>query len=350
MRKTYPMAYVTAPGIIQFREKEMPELLEHDVLIQVKAAAICGSDLHIYKGLHPSAGLPVSIGHEVAGQILDIGQSVTTLKPGDRVTIEPVLSCGECEYCVRGSYHLCQNISFQYRKGQGAFTPYYVAKEKRVFKLPDGLSYAEGALIEPLSVALHAVKKSRLHLGQTSAVFGAGAIGLLVTALARQVTASRVFVSDINPFRLQKALELGATDVCNNMEADPVNVILDGTGQVGVDASFEVVGLQSTLVQSLMSLKKGGLATLLGIYEKPEALLPVNLFIQREIKMGGSQGYCWDFQDSLVLLENGAIDLKALITHKLKLCDLQQAFEILLDAGSHSVKVIIEMEEVNQNN
>jgi 2-desacetyl-2-hydroxyethyl bacteriochlorophyllide A dehydrogenase len=346
MTKTYPMAFVTAPGVIEFRQRQLPALGDLDVLIQVRAAAICGSDLHIYKGLHPAASLPVSIGHEAAGQVVDTGPGVTSLKPGDRVTIEPVLACGNCYFCVRGSYHLCQEISFQYRQGQGAFTPFFVANEAHVFKLPDGLSYEEGALVEPLSVALHAVKRSALRLGQTSAVFGVGAIGLLVAALARQATGSRVFVSDINPFRLQKAIQLGATHVINSLEVDPVEAILQETAGLGVDASFEAVGLEATLLQSLKSLKKGGTAILLGIFEKPEVTLPVNLFVQREIKLAGSQGYCWDFQDGLILLENGTIDLKALITHRLKLTELGQAFELLLDPSSRSVKVVIEFDNI----
>ncbi len=203
------------------------------------------------------AALPAAIGHEAAGLIIETGASVTRVSVGDRVTIEPVIACGKCYYCVRGNYHLCQNISFQYREGQGAFAPYFTVHEDRAYKLPDGLSYEEGALIEPLSVALHAVKKSELQLGQTCAVFGAGAVGLLVAGLASRVSGGRIFVSDINPFRLQMAGAMGASDTCNSLETDPVEWIMENTDQLGVDASFEVVGLQSTLLQALKALKKG---------------------------------------------------------------------------------------------
>jgi 2-desacetyl-2-hydroxyethyl bacteriochlorophyllide A dehydrogenase len=340
MIKTYPMAFVTAPGIIEFQDKQMHELGDHDVLIQIKAAAICGSDLHIFKGMHPMAPLPIAIGHEAAGQIIEIGGRVTKVSIGDRVTIEPVIACGKCYYCIRRDYHLCQNISFQYRKGQGAFAPYFIAHEDRVFRLPDGLSYLEGALIEPLSVALHAVKKSGITLGQTSAVFGAGAIGLLVALLARRASGSRVFVSDINPFRLEKALGLGATDIINSRATDPVETILTKTAQMGVDHSFEAVGLEVTLHQSLRVLKKGGNAVLLGIFENPDISLPANLFVQREINLTGSQGYCWDFQDSLTLLENGVIKLQQLITHQLPINEIQRGFEILEDPEIAAIKIV----------
>lgn len=342
MKTTYPMAMVTAPGKVEFLERSLPELGARDVLVRIKAAAICGSDLHIFKGLHPSAVLPVSIGHEAAGEIIAAGREVTKHRIGDRVTIEPILTCGKCEYCQRGNYHLCLNVSFQYRKGQGAFSPYFTASEDRVFKLPEALSYAEGALIEPLSVALHAVKKSALCAGQSCAVFGAGAIGQLITALARRLTGSRVFVTDINPFRLKKAADLGAI-VINGLEADPLEAIMQATGQIGVDRSFEAVGLELTLIQALKALKKGGTATLLGIFENPGVVLPINIFVQREINLAGAQGYCWDFQDSLSLVENRGVDLSTLITHRLKLGDLQKGFEILLDPQSNALKVVVEM-------
>jgi threonine dehydrogenase-like Zn-dependent dehydrogenase len=153
-----------------------------------------------------------------------------------------------------------------------------------------------------------------------------------------------VFACDINPFRLEKALSFGATDAINSLSADPVETILGKTGQMGVERSFEAVGLETTLLQALKVLKKGGSATLLGIFESPEVVLPINQFVQREINLAGSQGYCWDFQDSLAMLENGAVDLKGLITHRLALEELQQGFEILTDSKVDSIKVVISME------
>src|SRR5512142_2407724 len=298
MNRTCRMAVVRAPGQEEFQERCLPELGDSDVLVQIKAAAICGSDLHVFKGLHPSAALPVTVGHEAAGQVIEIGKAVTKHAVGNRVTIEPIITCGNCDFCQRGLYHLCTSVSFKYRQGQGAFAPYFVASEERIHRLPDNISYEEGALVEPLSVALHAVKKSGIRVGQSCAVFGAGAIGLLVAMLAKRITGSKVFVSDINPFRLQKAAEIGVSTL-NSREVDPLPVILEQTGQLGVDHSFEAVGLEATLVQALKCLKKGGSATLIGIFEKPDAVLPINMFVQREITLAGSQGYCWDFQDGL---------------------------------------------------
>src|SRR5512135_2048686 len=121
MTQTYPMAIVSAPGKVEFLEKKLPELSPKEVLIGVKASSICGSDLHIFKGKHPSAPLPVAIGHELSGRVLKIGNAVSKLSEGERVVVEPVITCGQCDFCKRGEYNLCTRISFQYRKGQGAF-------------------------------------------------------------------------------------------------------------------------------------------------------------------------------------------------------------------------------------
>jgi 2-desacetyl-2-hydroxyethyl bacteriochlorophyllide A dehydrogenase len=336
----YPMAKVVSAGVVEFVMRELPLVGESDVVVKVKAAAICGSDLHIFRGKHPSAALPIAIGHELAGQVIEIGSAVTKVKVGERVAIEPILSCWKCEFCRKGQYHLCNEISFQYRRGQGAFTPYFVVHENHVFKLPEGLTYEEGALIEPLAVALHAVRKSPLAMGDTCAVFGAGAIGLLIVMLLRLSGAGSIFAVDVDDFRLEKASSLGASQVFNNRSKNAVDAILAAAGETGVGLSFEAVGMALTLEQALRVLKKGGTAVLVGIFEEPENSLPVNLFVQREITLTGSQGYNWDFQAALNLLQQKVINLKPLITHTFPLADLQKGFNLLTLPGSRALKVV----------
>jgi 2-desacetyl-2-hydroxyethyl bacteriochlorophyllide A dehydrogenase len=342
---TYPMAIVKEPGRIEFVERSLPELGPNDVLIAVKAASICGSDLHIFKGRHPSAPLPVAVGHELAGEVIQVGGDVAQLRPGDRVAVEPALVCGRCDFCRRGQYHLCSEISFQYRRGQGAFAPYFVAPQERVFRLPDGLSFEAGALLEPLAVAIHAVKNAEIRLGQSVAVFGAGAIGLLVMLLARRLSGGPVLITDIQPARLKAALELGATVTIHSRSEDPLQVIMDLTQGMGVDHSFEAVGLEQTLIQALRALKKGGKATLLGIFEEPQTMIPANLFIQREIMLAGSQGYNWDFQAGLALLAGGDFPLQALVTHTFPLERIQEGFDLLLSPGNTAIKVVARVGE-----
>jgi 2-desacetyl-2-hydroxyethyl bacteriochlorophyllide A dehydrogenase len=345
MNAKYPMAFVAEPGKIEFQERELPALGDSDVRLKVKVVTICGSDLHIFKGKHPAVALPVPVGHELAGVVEATGPRVRSLKIGDRVAVEPVIACGECYFCQRGQYHLCTNISFQYRRGQGALTPYFIAAEKWVHKLPPKISFTEGAMLEPLSVAVHAVKKSRPELASTSAIFGAGAIGLLLLQVIRQYGGGDIFVIDVNDYRLETARQLGATYGFHNRNMDALQAIFEHTAGLGVDRAYEAVGLKLTLIQALKALKKGGLAILLGLFEQSEINIPANLFVQKEISLAGSQGYCWDFQTAIQLVAHGQIDLKRLVTHEFHFSDVQQAFDTLLASDSRAIKVAIRVDE-----
>ena len=339
---TYRMAFILEPERIEFRDMPLRDPKPDEVLIKVRSAAICGSDLHLFKGKHPSVKLPSAVGHELAGEVIQVGGKVAGFVPGDRVTVEPIIACGTCYYCSRGEYHLCSNISFQYRQGQGAFADYFYSPESRTYKLPPSVSFEEGTLIEPLSVALHAVKKSGIHIGQSSAVIGAGAIGQLAAMLLNNVTGIKPFVADINEFRVQKAIDLGANGVFTNRGDDLKEIIMSRTDRLGVDCAFEAVGLETTLAQVLEVIKKGGKAMLLGIFEEPLPKIPINLFVQREIGLIGSQGYAWDFNDSITLASEKRINLSELITAHLTLDQLQEGFELLSQPQNNHIKVIIE--------
>jgi len=336
------MAMIPEPGKIAFQEQELRDPKPDEVLIKVHTAAICGSDLHLFKGKHPSVTLPSAVGHELAGEVFQKGEDVNRLQVGDRVTVEPVIACGQCHYCHRGAYHLCENISFQYRRGQGAFSEYFYAPQHRVYKLPKSLTYEEGTLIEPLSVALHAVKKSGISIGKMSAVIGGGAIGLLVSMLLNNLTGIKPYLTDINDFRVQKAIDLGARGVFSHRGEDLIKTIMDQTNGLGVDHAFEAVGMEATLTQALQAIRKGGKVTLLGIFEEQLPKIPINLFVQREISLSGSQGYAWDFQDSIDLVEQGRIKLSELVTTRLPLNQLQKGFDLLCQPGNNQVKILFE--------
>lgn len=341
MKRAYPMAMVRTPGKILFQDRQVPDLAEGQVLIKSKAVSICGSDVHTFHGKHPFAPLPAALGHELAGRIEEIGPGVTKFEPNDRVVLEPIIICGECSFCQRGDYHLCMNVSFHHRQGQAALTPYFVADQDWVHKLPHKISFEEGALVEPLAVAVHAAKKAGIALGQSVAIFGAGSIGLLLLLLAKKCGAGDAFSVDIQGFRLQRALELGATGAFNNLEGDSVASILLRTEGLGVDVAFEAVGVARTLNQALMSLKKGGTAVIVGLFAEQEVTIPPNTFVAKEISLRGSQGYCWDFHTALQMMEDRDIDVKPLITHKLPFESLQQGFDILDDPAAGAIKVVI---------
>ncbi len=342
MGEKYPMAVATAPGRVVLEERRLPELGPGQVLIAVKACALCGSDLHIFKGKHPAAPLPVAVGHELAGEVAAVGKRVSRVQIGDRVAVEPVVVCDSCDFCLRGDYHLCQTISFQYRQGQGGLTTWFVADERWVHRLPPGLPFEQGALIEPLAVAVHAVGRSGLQLGQRAAIFGDGPIGLLLQLVARQVSQGDVYMVGIQEHRLRRAREWGAAAVIDNLQEDALQRLDDLTAGLGVDVAFEAVGLEQTLVQTLRSLAKGGTGVVVGIFEQPEASLPGNLFIQRELALVGSQGYRRDFQRAIKLVESRSVALGPLISHIFPLDEVQDAFECLLDPANQAVKVVVQ--------
>ncbi len=341
MKDAYPMAMVKTPGKVEFEGRPVPEISAGRVLIKTRAVSICGSDVHTFKGKHPFAPLPAALGHELAGEIVDVAKDVERLQIGDRVVLEPVITCGHCEFCLKGVYNLCTNVSYYHRQGQGAFTPYFVADQQRVFKLPENVTFEEGALVEPLAVAAHAVKKAGIKIGSQVAVFGVGAVGLMVLLLSRLQGAAGVFAVDVHDFRLEKARALGPTGPFSNAEGKAVAQVIDHSGGGGVDVSFEAVGIQATFVQVLEVLNKGGHAVVLGLNAEPEVTLPANIFVQKEISMSGTQGYCHDFQTALTLLETGAVDVSPFITHTLPHNAIQEGFDLLTSAGHEAVKVVV---------
>lgn len=331
---------VIEPGKIDFLERKISDPKGKEVLIKIISSSICGSDLHIFKGKHPLAPLPMTIGHELAGDVVAIGDGVKNIAVGDRVTLEPCIVCGECQACRTGNYGYCENISFTYRNGDGALANYITAMEPYVYKLPDHMSYDEGALIEPLSVATHAVRRADIKLGEKVIIIGGGAIGMLITALCKKSGASEVVVVDHHNAKLEKACEMGATRTINPKKEDVYEVVRSLATGYGMDKSFECVGLESTFVQAMMCLRKGGLATIIGIFENPNITIPATRFITHEIKVQGSQGYCWDFPIALSVADK--IPLHKLITHKFSLDMLQKGLETYLDRESGAIKVIIE--------
>lgn len=331
------MAVITEPGKVVLADKELAVLGNKQVLIEIKAASICGSDLHIYKGKHPSAPLPVAIGHEFSGDVIEVGDAVTRVKAGDKVTVEPVLVCGHCPPCQEGKYGYCDNISYHYRKGQGAFARYFIADERFVYPLPSGLSYQEGALIEPLAVAVHAVKRAKIGLGDQVLILGAGAIGLLIGALCKAAGATEIITVDLADYRLEMAKTMGATRVVNPLTESLEKAVSDISRGRGLGKTFECVGMEKTLVQAMSFLCIGGEATVVGIFEQPQVVIPASLFVSREITVRGSQGYCWDFETALAL--SLQINLKQLVTHEFPLEKVNDAFVHALDPACKAVKV-----------
>jgi (R,R)-butanediol dehydrogenase/meso-butanediol dehydrogenase/diacetyl reductase/L-iditol 2-dehydrogenase len=330
---------VVEPGVIGFETRILGPVAPGKARIRIVSSAICGSDLHIYKGLHPSVRLPVTIGHEFSGEIVELGEGAVGHAVGDRVTLEPVIPCGVCPACLHGEYGYCENINFTYRVGDGAMADYIDALDSHVFALPDAISWDAGALIEPLAVATHAVRRSEIDIGDKVIVFGAGAIGILIGAVCKRAGAEEVVVVDYADARLEAARDLGATKTVNPAKESVDDVVRDLSSGRGMDKAFECVGLESTFVQAMMSIRKNGLATMVGIFEKPEIRIPATRFVTHEIRIQGSQGYCWDFPAAIGLALSMPLD--RLVTHHFPLGELQSAFETSIDRNAGAVKVLV---------
>ena len=333
------MAIVRVAGAAELMESEVPQLGNTEVVIAIKAASICGGDLHIYKGKHPSAPLPMNLGHELSGEIISIGDAVKTSKVGDRVTVEPVIACGDCPPCRAGLYGYCDHLSYHYRKGQGAIADYFVVDQRYVYKIPESLSYEAGALIEPLAVAVHAVKRAKIGLGDKVLILGAGPIGILIAAVCKAAGAEEIIISDITDARLQSAKSMGATRTVNSKNESVVDVVREITGGRGIGKSFECAGREETFIQAMTCLCKGGTATMVGIFEQPTIQIPSTIFISQEITVQGSQGYCWDFEAALGL--TNTIDLGKLVTHVFPLIEVDKALKAALDPAEKAVKVVL---------
>ncbi|MNO16915.1 Sorbitol dehydrogenase [compost metagenome] len=329
---------------------EEPSALEGKVKIKVEWCGICGSDLHEYVAgpifipqntEHPLTGekAPVVMGHEFSGQIVEVGAGVTKLKVGDRVVVEPIYACGKCEACKQGKYNLCDDMGFLgLAGGGGGFSEYVSADEHMVHKIPDSLSYEQGALVEPSAVALHAVRSSQFKVGDKAAVFGAGPIGLLVIEALKASGASEIYVVELSEERKQKAAELGAI-VIDPKQFDAVEEIRNRS-EGGVSVAFEVTGVPVVLKQAIDTTKLGGQIMIVSIFEKEAAIHP-NQIVLKERNMAGIIGYRDVFPSVISLMDQGYFPADKLVTKKIKLNEVvEQGFEALLKE-KNQVKILV---------
>lgn len=328
-----------------------------DVRIDVTACGICGSDLHEYTSgpmfipsgrKHPvtNDALPLVLGHEFSGVVTECGDGVGDIQPGDTVAVNPVLYCDECRYCAKGAYHLCENSGFIGLATDGGFAEQAIVPAESIVKLPESVDPAAGALVEPLSVAVHAVRQSGLQLGDTVAVFGTGPIGLAVVQAARAAGARRVIVSEPQNERRLLAAEVGADVTINPMDEDAVDIIRSEIG-VGADIAFEVAGIEQTFNQAIRSTRKDGTISVVSIFED-EVTMPPQTAIPGERSVVGTLAYHGgprakdDFGRTLDLLARGDFTPEAFITDRIPLDDIVERGFVPLTSGDEHVKILVE--------
>jgi L-iditol 2-dehydrogenase len=322
-------AVLTRPEEIVIEERPVPEPGPREVLVEVSAVGVCGSDVHYYE--HGRIGphvvrAPLVLGHESAGRVAAVGAEVTRHAVGDRVTLEPGVPCGRCRECRAGRYNLCADVVFFATPPvDGAFANYVTIHEDFAFALPDVLSDEAGALMEPLSVAVWACRKAGVSAGDRVLVTGAGPIGLLVLQVARAFGATRVEISDVNERRLAIAERTGATRSLRAGEDEPSET----------DALIECSGHPAALLAGIRALRPAGTAVVVGMGPGDTAEIPLALIQNREIWLTGTFRYANTYPTAIELAASGRVDLEALITGHYPLEQTEQALRAgLEDPGS----------------
>jgi (R,R)-butanediol dehydrogenase/meso-butanediol dehydrogenase/diacetyl reductase len=317
---------------------DKPSIKEGEALVKVSFAGICGTDMMIYFGKHPRAKAPLTMGHEFSGVIEEI-ETDSAFSIGDRVVIEPTISCGQCPACQSGHSNVCKTLRLIGIDMDGGFAEYVAVPIDRLHKIPDQLSESIAALAEPVAVAIHTVRKSDLVVGENVAILGAGPIGLLIGMVAKLNGANTIFISDISPYRLAKAEELGFTA----LDARNVNVteeILSKTNGHGVDIVFEVAGSQITANQMVEIVKTRGQIVVVSVFKQPPTVDFAKMHFN-EISLTTTRCYSRDdFSIAISLMAQGKLDVAPIISHEVAIEELDQGF-LLMENPDESLKVLI---------
>ena len=341
-------AVLHAPGDIRFEDVPFPRISSNEVLVRVRAAGICGSDIPrvMITGTYHFPTIP---GHEFAGEITEVGEKVKSVAVGSRVTVIPCIPCRRCKYCERGDFFHCKDYSFLGSRTDGGFAEYVKAPADNLVILPEEVDFEEGACTEPLSVGLHVINRAGgINAGEWVAVFGAGPIGNFCAQWAKVLGAERVFLIDIVEEKLKVAKQVGIDCRVNANRQNAVKEILDATDGEGVDLSIEAAGAEITLQQCLEATRKKGRVAVVGRAEQ-DILIPQKImtdFLRKELVIFGEWGFefahfphhAW--RTSLNFLKEKRIEVEPLITHRFSLRETSRVFRMMHEGREYFHKVL----------
>lgn len=330
---------------LQIEKRKLPEKLgEHEVLVSMRRVGICGSDVHYFahgRCGHFQVDGPLVLGHESSGVIVSVGSRVKHLKPGDRVALEPGVPCRRCHSCVVGRYNLCPDVQFLATPPvDGSLSKYHIHDAAFAFKLPDNVSFEEGALAEPVSVGIHACNRAGVTAGSTVLVLGAGPIGLVSLLAARAAGATVIIVTDVREDRLEVALQLGATKAIHSAQLK--QYIQDNN--IDIDVTIECSGVESAIHTGMVLTRPGGKMCLIGRGPNPTINVPLYYAADREVDLIGVFRYANVYPKALALMASGQIDAKRIVTHHFKLQDVKTAFEVAESGAGGAIKVMFDIE------
>lgn len=332
------------PGRLVVKDVAKPNAGPRDVLIRVRAAGICGSDLEMARGNRPDVIPPRIPGHEVSGDVDEVGDSVTRFQKGDRVVVEPILSCGECRNCRAGRYNVCRDLKFIGVHTDGAFAQFLVMPEWRVYRIPGGFTYEEAAILEPTAVGVHAVGRAKVSPGDSVVIIGAGPIALQIAQVAKAVGAGFIMMTDVLDHRLELAKNLVADLAINPKREDLVQRVKQVTDGEGVDVVIEVVGSSSTILQTMDLVRAGGRILIAGLSVESFFTEPPTFWMRqllKEVTIETSRSYAAnDWNVAIKLASRGDIDCRSLVTHRFRLDGVSRAYEVADKKLDNSMKVI----------
>ncbi|API93130.1 alcohol dehydrogenase catalytic domain-containing protein [Virgibacillus pantothenticus] len=328
-------------GNLEIQDKKEPIPGKDQVKIKIKYAGICGSDIHTYEG-HYKVQVPVTLGHEFSGEVVEVGDNVTEFKVGDRVTSETTFYiCGECKYCGSGDYNLCDHRKGLGTHQDGGFAKYLIARKESVHVLPENVDYKSAAMTEPLACTYHAVSKTKINEGDVVVVIGPGPIGLLTAQVAKSFGAKVIITGLTNDkIRLDKAKELGVDIAIDSQKSDVQKVVNKITSGYGADVVFECSGTVPAAKQGLDVLRKKGNYVQVGIFSQPAVPFDLEKVIQHEIHVVGSRSqHSADWEPALALMNEGKVNAKALVTHEFDITQWDEAYQVI--KGGEAIKVLL---------
>ncbi len=332
--------------ILHIREVPEPEPGPHEVLIQVKACGICGSDVHGYDGSTGRRIPPLIMGHEAAGIVAKTGAAVRSVHIGDRVTFDSTVSCGTCRFCRSGDVNLCDNRQVlgvscgEYRRN-GAFAEFVSVPEHIVYTLPDSFAYEKAALIEAVSIAVHAAKITGIQPGSSAVVIGAGMIGLLAVQAFRVFGCSKIIAVDLEEKKLEMARQLGADETFLATDPELLEKLRAATGGQGPDIAVEAVGAQKSILAAIEGVRRGGTVTLIGNLA-PRVEIPLQIVVTRQLRLLGSCASAGEYRECIELMETGAINVDPLISALAPLSEGAEWFSRLYAREPGLMKVILQ--------
>jgi len=344
-KETMQAAVLTELKNIMLQDREIPVPKDDEVLIQIKAVGLCGSDVHYYE--HGKIGnyiveKPIILGHEASGDIVEVGKNVVGLYKGQRVSIEPGATCGECAHCKEGRYNLCPSVEFLATPPyDGVFCEYAVMRADLVFPIPDSMSYETAALVEPFSVGVHAVSRGELKAGETVIIFGMGPIGLVTAAAAKAAGAGMIIGVDLEKSRLEVAKKMGAAYTINLREEDLEEKVKEYTNGKGADLAIETAGSPKAVQGTILSVRRGGRIAIVGLSPQDEVPVNVSQIIDKEIDVKGIFRYHHTYPRAIEMLAAKEIDIEKIITDKYSLAETAEAFEKAIHDKTNTLKIMI---------